>query len=333
METIRNFLASMFANLPNTPQVQRARAELDQMMEDKYHELLQEGRTENEAVAVVISEFGNLDELAESLGIQNAVQSRVMLGGRTMSRDEVQRYIQQKERATLLRSIAIFLCIISTTPFLLAGMFVEGVGFKENLPIGLATGAFFLLIAVAVGLFVFAATRMKEWDYLKRENVVIDQATAEYLHGQREANRFGYAIMKTIGVLLCIACIIPVSVMSILGAPAIVAPFIGTVLFFVMLGIGVMLLTSASGKEKAYLSLLKLNDRNTISGHYVSSQGEERYTNDTIATIMDVFWPTVLAIYLCWSFLSFDWHITWIIWPIAALVKYWMRTIWAEKKG
>ena len=36
METIRNFLASMFANLPNTPQVQRARAELDQMMEDKY---------------------------------------------------------------------------------------------------------------------------------------------------------------------------------------------------------------------------------------------------------------------------------------------------------
>ena len=40
METIRNYLETMFANMPNTPEVRRAKDELLQMMEDKYNELI-----------------------------------------------------------------------------------------------------------------------------------------------------------------------------------------------------------------------------------------------------------------------------------------------------
>ena len=69
MEAIREYLSNMFMNLPETPQVLRAKAELMEMMEDKYEELIAEGMSEKEAVGTVISEFGNLDELAEELGI------------------------------------------------------------------------------------------------------------------------------------------------------------------------------------------------------------------------------------------------------------------------
>lgn len=44
METIKNYLESMFLNLPNTPEVYRAKSELLQMMEDKYTELKEEGK-------------------------------------------------------------------------------------------------------------------------------------------------------------------------------------------------------------------------------------------------------------------------------------------------
>ena len=37
------------------------------MMEDKYNELIAEGKMDNEATGIVISEFGNLEELAEEL--------------------------------------------------------------------------------------------------------------------------------------------------------------------------------------------------------------------------------------------------------------------------
>ena len=61
METIKSYLEAMFANMPNTPEVIKAKAELLAMMEDKYNELISEGESENAAVGTVISEFGNLD--------------------------------------------------------------------------------------------------------------------------------------------------------------------------------------------------------------------------------------------------------------------------------
>ena len=64
MDAIKNYLETMFLNLPNTPEVQKAKYELGQMMEDKYRELIADGKTENEAIGTVIAEFGNLDELA-----------------------------------------------------------------------------------------------------------------------------------------------------------------------------------------------------------------------------------------------------------------------------
>ena len=45
METIKNYLESMFRNLPNTEEVLRAKSELLQMMEDKYTELIREGKS------------------------------------------------------------------------------------------------------------------------------------------------------------------------------------------------------------------------------------------------------------------------------------------------
>ena len=45
MEAIRNYLETMFLNLPNTPEVYKAKNELWQMMEDKYTELKNEGNS------------------------------------------------------------------------------------------------------------------------------------------------------------------------------------------------------------------------------------------------------------------------------------------------
>ena len=71
MEAIREYLNNLFMSLPETPEVLRAKAELLEMMEDKFEELVSEGKTEKEAIGIVISEFGNLQELAEELGIDS----------------------------------------------------------------------------------------------------------------------------------------------------------------------------------------------------------------------------------------------------------------------
>ncbi|MFB9276189.1 permease prefix domain 1-containing protein [Cohnella cellulosilytica] len=62
----------MFAGLPRNPELMRLKQELLTGMEEKYLELKREGKSENEAIGIVISEFGNIEELTAELGIDAA---------------------------------------------------------------------------------------------------------------------------------------------------------------------------------------------------------------------------------------------------------------------
>lgn len=70
MEVIRTYLDNLFSTLPDTPASRRAKEELWGMMEDKYQELKEQGLPENQIIGTVISQFGNLEELRETLGLE-----------------------------------------------------------------------------------------------------------------------------------------------------------------------------------------------------------------------------------------------------------------------
>lgn len=108
MEALRNYLENMFANLPNTPEVQRAKSELFQMMEDKYTSLIEEGKKENEAIGIVISEFGNLNEIADSLGISNVVEHPQGIERRHVSKEEAQQYVVENSHCAFLTGLGVF---------------------------------------------------------------------------------------------------------------------------------------------------------------------------------------------------------------------------------
>lgn len=315
METIRNYLETMFAKLPNTFEVQKAKKELWQIMEDKYLALIKDGKTENEAVGIVISEFGNLDELAEELGIRDFM----LQGGygadstfRSVTLSEVKDYLHDRTRAAYAVALGVFLCIISCSGFMThsRNFRVQGV---------FAMCFMFLSIAVAVGLFMYANFSMGKWKFLKEQACSVDFATAEYVHNRREGFRVTHAMMITIGVILCILSVLPTIVIDGLLRWGRIG--YGVILMFVFVGIGVFLFVVAGNVNAGFSVILSLNKRESMGGAFVPSQKQVQYKNEAIAGIMSVYWPTVTCIYLCWSFLSFDWHKTWIVWVLAALVQ------------
>ncbi len=319
METIRNYLETMFAKLPNTLEVQKAKQELWQMMEDKYTELIEDGKTENEAVGIVISEFGNLDELAEELGIRSFViqdKKGADNGFRTVSLAEVKDYLHDRTRSAYAVALGVFLCIISVCGHL--------IHFGTNWRVRdvFAMSFMFLAIASAVGLFLFSNFVMGKWKFLKEKVCSVDFATAEYVHNRRESFRVTRSMMVTIGVILCILSVLPVVVVASLFGWS---NDFGVVMMFVFIGTGVFLFVAAGNVNAGFTVILSLNKRDTVGGSFVPSQKQVTYKSETISRIMSVYWPTVTCIYLCWSFLSFDWHITWIVWVIAALVQQMLR--------
>ena len=328
METIRQYLETMFARLPDTPEVRRAKEELLQMMEDKYNELLAEGRSDNEAVGTVIAEFGNLDEVAEELGIRGVMNGGKDSGrtagdaARQVTAEEAEQYLRDNKRNAFRIALGVFLCICSV----IGPVMTEAVVSMKEVPGRDAFGVLTMMgmIALAVFLFVFSGLIMKKWLFIQKEPFHLDFPTKQRVTADRERFRVPHALFMTIGIVLCVICFVPAAVLdevdygldNVLDLDA-----VGAVFLFIFVGVGVFLIIYGNMVNHGFEKLLaKTANGRRASARKAGYPEKEKYISPGAEAVMSVYWYSVTCIYLIWSFLTFDWHYTWIVWPVAGIM-------------
>lgn len=326
METLKNYLENMFLNLPDTPEIRKAKKELLQMMEDKYTELKNDGKAENEAIGIVISEFGNLDELAEDLGIRTYVEEEIP-PEKMLSLDEAKAFLKDTVTRSQLIATGVLLCILSPFPVIVveAWQTVKKLDYAAGID---ALGIFlmFLFVGIGVALFISAGTLKSKWLSVANRTVGIDFQVTDYTKNQFESTRSSHAVCLSIGCMLCILSVTPSIILDAIFPNGFLYELSGGLLF-VFVAIGVYLIVFTCNRAKGYEALLALNAKGTIGNTHVPEAAKEiEYTSPAVATIMNVFWQTVTCIYLCVSFLTYDWHITWIIWPVAGVISSILKT-------
>ena len=339
METIKNYLDNMFANLPHTDEVLKAKNELSQMMEDKYNELIEEGKTENEAVGIVISEFGNLNEIADDLGINETVkqvnENPVYANARKITPEGAIKYLKDNSKASFLRALGVFLCIVSIIPAICVSALVDADYLEEWIEDVVGVSTIFPIILIAVILFVISNSIMKKWKFIKNELVVLDYQTASQIKFDMDNNSKVYAVIRAVGIVLCAICWLPAAILSEINFDEDIRVFTdeiaAPVALFSLVAVGVLLIVVSTGVMKGYKTLTKASDGNTMVGSYVN-EGVKVYKDSKMEDIMKLYWPTVTCIYLIESFLTFNWGSSWLIWPIAGVVKYLIDTATMETK-
>lgn len=375
MDTIKKYLESMFEHLPKTIEVMRAKDELYSMMEDKYNELINEGKKENEAIGIVISEFGNLDELAEGLGLNKVLDDLVSSDRRYVSRQEADDYVDAAVSRRFLLSLGILLCIISPAGPILLDSIATATGLQFFTGIGVAF--MFLCAAVGVGFIVFSNYTTKSWSFLNKQPCYIDDETSDYLKGEKEEGQTVKGMILAVGIMLCIASLIPVVVLDGAFDIPIISDGVGPSMMFTLAGVGVFLIVFSSGRNMAYKKLLSLNDKvfsqdilqkvaeesskssegnsytyskassyssdksvhiERVSGEVVENtdssknynsykvpekpeDSTEKKVKNFIRAMVADYWKSVLCIYIIWSFLTMSWGSSWIIWPLAAILR------------
>lgn len=273
MEAIREYLNNLFMNLPETPEVLRAKAELMEMMEDKYDELIKEGKSEAEAIGIVISEFGNLEELSDELGIGDYIKKekeddgekpgqgkKTGTGAEKMRTvycwgfDEARDYISYAWKHAMYIAVGVFLCICS--PF--ADSVLDGCAEAGYLPAFIAdaigTGVLFLFVAAAVGLFCAASAMRKGYGKLSRFCVLLDEKAGHYVEQKSQYDAQKRLTMRIAGVSCCILSVVPSSI-NHFANPLISEIFDSSLLFIV--GIGVLLLVLSASVGNRYDELKK----------------------------------------------------------------------------
>ncbi|MBQ8563848.1 MAG: helix-turn-helix transcriptional regulator [Firmicutes bacterium] len=235
------------------------------------------------------------------------VQEEVVACSR-IGRAEADEFLGHEAYWAPLVALGVSMCILSPVLLILMGGLAEiGVlPVSENLAVGLGIILLLVIVASAVTLFI-------RYGMLEHEYTSITEGRFELAYGveamvrERKKAFLPECTQKvTIGVVMCILAVVPLLAASFLESELLL--ILAVTLLLCVVAVAVNLFVRSGIVWGSFDRLLKEGDYRPES---------EKSLADKIG---GVYWPLVVAVYLLWSFVSGDWHFTWIVWPVAALV-------------
>jgi hypothetical protein len=308
MNTIRNYLDNMFLGLPQTEDVARAKKELLAMMEDKYNELKSDGKTENEAIGIVISEFGNLDELGDTLRIKQVIESKTDIP--LVTYEEAKDYIEESRAAAPKTALGVLLCIISpvTMLFLIGLRELNAVDVKEELLIAAGLVVLICLVATGVLHFIRYTSKLEKYEYLKFNIFELDYKAEEMVRNVQMQDEPIYKSAVSISVVCYILSALPVIVTPLITEIDGLS-VIAVTITLIIVALSTYNIINKSGSYEPCNILLQQGDYSV-----------RNKSNKTFHTVSKVYWCVVVAAYLGYSFITNNWGMSWIIWPVAGVL-------------
>ncbi|WP_277678189.1 permease prefix domain 1-containing protein [Gracilibacillus dipsosauri] len=309
MDTIMNYLENMFASMPKSKQMQQLKDDLLVHMEDKYQELKRAGKSENEAIGVVIAEFGNMEEIMDEFGIDlddDRANEPFLMD------EEIEEYLHVSKKTSIWIGIGVGLCIISAAMFVfIAGL--QNNGFLNEIPVKTANiiGVICLIVfvAIAVGLFIYNGMKIEKYDYIHTEHAFqLSFEQKNSIQTRKEAHQPKYLAALICGIALIILS--PVVLFTTLAINEQFTHF-GVVGLLWIVAIGIFLLIFFTTEMDAYKNLLKEG---------VASKSKKNEKRDRITgAVAVIIWSLATIIFLISGFLYNQWHINWLVFAIAGI--------------
>jgi len=305
MDTIKDYLDNMFSNLPKSNQLLKLKNDLLSNMEDKYNELKKDGKSENEAIGIVISEFGNIDELVSELGLPHQNDGIILP---TITEETAEDFMSAKKESGILIGIGVFLCIMGVAMLILINQLIEdgiiGIGLSTDISDILGIIALFILVVPAIALFIYTGMKLEKFKYLEGG---FDLPTHLKVAIQQKNDAFTstFTLCTIIGVCLCVISPIALFVTSVFGTSV-----YGVVILLMIVAIAVFIFIFFGSIKESHSILLQIGDYSTV----------KKEENKVIGAVAAIVWPLAVCIFLISGLVFHLWHINWIVFPITGIL-------------
>ncbi len=230
---------------------------------------------------------------------------------RIVSMEEANAFLKTKEENSRRVALAVMLCILSPVALILLGGAREFglLDWSEEAAGGIGLIILILMLIPAVGLFIVSYLRISRYEYLEKEPVDTLYGVTGMVRDRKEKFRPVHTRYLLIGILICIASVIPLFVCLFFGKESFPG-VVGIASVLVMAAIGVLLIVRVSIIWGSYQMLLEEEDYSR----------EAKENNRHYGYIYSAYWCLVTAAYLAWGFIGNNWQTSWMIWPIAGVV-------------
>lgn len=320
METIKNYLDNMFSRLPKTKEIETLKYDLLSNMEDKYEELKKEGKTENEAIGVVISEFGNIDELLNELDINIPNNTSTNIKDTSpstntnfpiMGEKEAYNYLKVRKQTALFISIGVFLCITGVSLLILLYQLIDNKiilqGLSNNATSTIPLIPLFILVIPAIALFIYSGLKLEKYNFIEKGEFSLSSNVNFSLKQDYDLFRPKFTKGIILGVCLCVVSPLCIFIGNIISESATVY---GVSLLLFIVSLAVIIFINLSVMHESYKLLLQLDEYSP----------KNREANKVIGSVASVVWPITVVVYLFIGFVFKAWHISWIVFPIVGIL-------------
>ncbi len=309
MDTIRSYIETMFRELPQTPEVLRMKEQLLAHMEEKYNELKAEGKPDHEVIGIVLSEFGDIQEIKQSLGIDDDEAYEKADDYPLLSAEEAEEYIDARQHLLGKIALGVSLVMFGVICLIILADMDDGLSSmslimaSDALPVVVLLG----FVAIAVGLFIYAGTRLEQYKFIERGEFYLDSFATREMEDQMRETEAARTTSIIIGVILCV---ISPMIIIILTTSFDNLDSIAVGIFLAVVSVAVNFFIIGTARYESIKRLLKKGDYNPI----------KKEENRVIGAIAGFVWPMAVAVFLISGFIFGMWGINWLIFPIVGLV-------------
>ena len=252
--------------------------------------------------------------LKEELGEPEPAPAESDAPLRRVTMEQAADYLAQRQAAAPKLALATLLCVLSPVALLLLAALSDrpGAALSENAAAGIGLCVLLVLVAAAVAVFITCAAQVKAYAFLETEPFETAYGVTGMVRERRAAAAPGHTRGKVAGTVLCILSAVPLFIAVCLNGPDLL--YVAAVcLLLVLAGVGSALFVYGGVYQAAMDRLLE-------EGDYVRPRKRQ---NGVVGAISSIYWLTVTAAYLLWTFGPW-WDAqpqdTWILWAVAGVL-------------
>ena len=219
-------------------------------------------------------------------------------------------FLEWRKSASIRIAVGTFLCIIAVIPLLILGAASEvpAYNISENVAGGIGLTTMFIIVAIAVAIFIFCGFRNAPFDFIDNEPFETEYGVKGMIKERQKAYKSIYAKCNVIGTCICVLSPIPLFIGAFTEKEFFTVIMLAATMFLV--GVGTVFFIVSGVRWASMQKLLK-------EGEFTPWEKRKSHIKETIGT---VYWLTTTAVFFGWSFLTNSWEISWIVWPIAGIL-------------
>ncbi len=226
-----------------------------------------------------------------------------------VSMEEANAFLEYKRESAPRIALGVLLCILSPiTLILLGGAQDSGrLALTEMQAAMIGLIVLLLMVAGAVLLFVLTGMRGSKFEYLEKNALDTAYGVSGMVRERMSREEGDHTRRIAIGVVLCVLAAVPLFAVFLWQGEDAFYGTLGICAILALVAVGVYNIILSSVPWEGYQMLLE-------QGDYTRSRkrNNRRYGG--------IYWGVIVAAFLAVSFITNRWDMTWIIWPVAAVL-------------